>query len=56
MKKKTFKITPNGRITIPKTICEHLGIGPGSIIDYVVNEDKTCNIVVVKASPDKTKK
>lgn len=56
MKKKTFKITPNGRITVPKEIREHLGIRPGSIIDYVVSEDESCTVVVVKASPDKTEK
>ncbi|KIZ47455.1 MULTISPECIES: AbrB/MazE/SpoVT family DNA-binding domain-containing protein [Rhodopseudomonas] len=28
------KVTDDGQVTIPKTVLDHLGIGPGSEVDF----------------------
>jgi AbrB family looped-hinge helix DNA binding protein len=42
-------IRPKRQVTIPKDICDQLGIGPGDILELVVEES------VLKATPKKRK-
>lgn len=32
-------VTRKGQVTIPKKVREHLGVGPGSAVDFVLEED-----------------
>jgi antitoxin PrlF len=41
------RVTRKGQVTIPKRIREHLGIEPGSIVEFEVTADG--RIVLVKA-------
>ena len=43
-------ITSKGQVTIPKTIRELLGVGPGSKVDFVMDADG--DIVLRKAEDD----
>jgi AbrB family looped-hinge helix DNA binding protein len=42
------KVTDEGQVIIPKTVLEHLGIGPGSEVDFRRAADGT--IVLEKAA------
>jgi AbrB family looped-hinge helix DNA binding protein len=34
-----MRVTTKGQVTIPKLIRDHLGIGPGSEVEFVATED-----------------
>ena len=34
-----MRVTTKGQVTIPKEIRTHLGIGPGSEVDFVISGD-----------------
>jgi AbrB family looped-hinge helix DNA binding protein len=44
------KVSPDGQVTIPKPVLEHLGIGPGSDVDFRRAADGS--IVLEKAGAD----
>lgn len=45
-------VTAKGQVTIPKAIREHLGIGPGSVVDFKRADDGSIILVAdVKAKP-----
>jgi antitoxin PrlF len=35
----TTRVTSKGQVTIPKPVREHLGIGPGSVVDFKLATD-----------------
>jgi antitoxin PrlF len=41
------RVTSKGQVTIPKRVREHLGIGPGSVVEFELAADG--RIVLVKA-------
>jgi antitoxin PrlF len=42
-------VTSKGQVTIPKAVREALDIGPGSLVEFVMNEDG--QVVLRKAGP-----
>ena len=46
----TATVFSRGRVTLPLEVCRDLGIGPGSKIDFVENEDG--ETVIVPHLPD----
>ena len=46
----TARITADGRITVPKEIREHLGVGPGDVVDFQISERG--DVVVTAATVD----
>ncbi|MER9015282.1 AbrB/MazE/SpoVT family DNA-binding domain-containing protein [Mesorhizobium sp. M0898] len=43
-----MRVTTKGQVTIPKEIRDHLGIGPGSEVEFVPTEDGAHVIAVDK--------
>ncbi len=43
----TTTLTANGQVTIPKWVCQQLGIGPGSEVDFQLAEDTRVVLVRV---------
>jgi AbrB family looped-hinge helix DNA binding protein len=48
-----MRVTEKGQVTIPKSIRDRLGIGPGSEVDFVIRDGKTV-LVKAESSPDDT--
>jgi len=46
----TAKISADGRITVPKEIREHLGVGPGDDLDFQISDRG--DVVVTTATVD----
>ena len=46
----TTKVTDDGQVTIPKSVLEHLGIGPGSEVDFRRASDGTVVLEKVTAA------
>jgi AbrB family looped-hinge helix DNA binding protein len=46
-----MRVTEKGQVTIPKPIREHLGIGPGTEVDFVLRDDEV-HLVRVHESND----
>lgn len=45
------RVTRKGQVTIPKRVREHLGIEPGSVVDFELGNDGRIVLVVVGAEP-----
>lgn len=39
VRRRGWPVTVKGQVTIPKAIRDHLGIGPGSTVEFVVEPD-----------------
>lgn len=46
----TTTVTSDGRVTLPKPVCDRLGIGPGSEVDFEIAADG--RVVLIKAQVD----
>ena len=47
------KVTQKGQVTIPKPIRDHLGIGPGSAVEFTRSTDGSVVIARVVDTPPK---
>jgi antitoxin PrlF len=45
------RVTRKGQVTIPKRVRDHLGIEPGSIVDFELGADGRIVLTVVGAEP-----
>ena len=48
---RTYKVDPRGRITLPKYVRQHLGVGPGDQIEFELLPDG--GGVLMRAKPPK---
>jgi antitoxin PrlF len=44
------RVTRKGQVTIPKRVREHLGIAPGSVVEFELGDDG--RIVLIKAGAE----
>jgi antitoxin PrlF len=45
------RVTRKGQVTIPKRVRDHLGIEPGSVVDFELGADGRIVLTVVGAKP-----
>ena len=45
------KVTSKGQVTIPKRVRDHLGIEPGSVVDFELGADGRIVLVKADATP-----
>ena len=45
------RVTRKGQVTIPKRVRDHLGIEPGSVVDFELGADGRIVLVVAGAEP-----
>jgi antitoxin PrlF len=45
------RVTRKGQVTIPKRVRDHLGIAPGSVVDFELGADGRIVLTVVGAEP-----
>jgi antitoxin PrlF len=45
------RVTRKGQVTIPKRVRDHLGIAPGSVVDFELGTDGRIVLTVVGAEP-----
>jgi antitoxin PrlF len=47
------RVTRKGQVTIPKRVRDHLGIEPGSVVDFDLGADGRIVLTVVGANPSR---
>jgi antitoxin PrlF len=45
------RVTRKGQVTIPKRVRDHLGIEPGSVVDFELGDDGRILLTVAGAEP-----
>ena len=46
----TATVTSKGQVTIPRKVREHLGLGAGDKVDFVITSDGSVHLLVVAGS------
>jgi antitoxin PrlF len=46
------RVTRKGQVTIPKGVREHLGIGPGSVVEFKLADDGQIVLIKAGAKPE----
>jgi AbrB family looped-hinge helix DNA binding protein len=51
----SVRVTSKGQVTIPKRVREHLGVKPGSMVDFEVGADGRVTVVRRGGRPPKSR-